>query len=135
MLIFWLAISINICNSVFRQVEKDRVCVSESSADKSLDGMYEWIEWDSQYNGSLYAQSSNNAQERKARCKIDNVTPTYTFKIEDCSTGWDVKNNDVWTSDSNMIVTNCQDICITGNTNSSIDGIYKFNHFDATRNS
>ncbi len=139
---------------------KDKICIEDSSDAELNNAMYEWSYWDRNFNGSVYKQS-NTILDRYlypfitswdgytykigdntsistafwAHCPIDNPLTGYIFNINDCIRKWYTWSNDSLVEDPNMIVTYCQDICITGNRDESIDGTYVFNHFDHTTNS
>eukprot|EP01084_Bolivina_argentea_P282584 483734_1 len=125
----------------------DKLCVSGASQN-SLNGMYEYIYWDSTTNGGIFY---NNAQNKylypyissptkyeyiiadtintlspNIACEISNPSLPYTFNSNDCAQGWQ--------SDTNMRLVNCNDICITGSAHSgNLNGKYVWQYFQHTK--
>eukprot|EP01084_Bolivina_argentea_P199266 341000_1 len=79
-----------------------------------------------------------------AYCKINLNHSEFSdgniFNVDDCVRNWYIGtggNDDARLSflrDPNMVVTSCQDVCVSGNNYSAVDGTYVFSHFDFSKN-
>eukprot|EP01084_Bolivina_argentea_P031803 58853_1 len=156
--IILLILSYHIINAQFDGIKEEEICVKSSKV--SLDGTYQWSYWNADINGSVYYNSDTNLSIYpfirtdghyryyigsntsstwvKAYCVLNNNSTDYIFNINDCVRNWKIfttgDSRSSFVRDANMVVTGCQNICVSANNYSAVDGMYIFSHFDFANN-
>eukprot|EP01084_Bolivina_argentea_P123166 218283_1 len=134
------------------QLSLDKLCVSRSLISSEIDGEYEYFYWDSSLNASMYYNSktdtylypsvdSNNNKEylisttdiNSSINSICSLNQNDAFNPYNCFNNWHSYINDTLIPDPNMRLVNCNDICLTGNDNTWLDGTYVWLVFDLAR--
>eukprot|EP01084_Bolivina_argentea_P190659 327570_1 len=137
----------------------DRYCVSGSIIPGKTEGTYEYAYVNQTTNASVYYNQQtdrylfqwivndsgritkeyligSNPQEFVANtyCIIDDLPPLgEALSPIYCTKGW-VSYDNKWIDDTNMRLSECDDICITGQSKPYLHGTYIWSHFDLTRN-
>eukprot|EP01083_Nonionella_stella_P220237 788181_1 len=130
----------------------DQICISGSVL-HYLNGIYNYSSWDSTKNGSIYYNSQTNqylypwvySSDHKfydissdptrdavsSHCRLP-ITSQTILNPSDCFSGWTSWDGSQWVNDEDLRLVNCNDICVSGNDHSALDGTYKWLHFNRT---
>eukprot|EP01083_Nonionella_stella_P104229 298441_1 len=150
-------ISFMLCLFIFRtQVAKDieistcdTICITNSLR-SDVDGTYRFKYFNSTLNGAVYYNSANQYYLNptiysdnlyyyaiqshngipSSMCAIYNPTSGYIFDPYDCFKGWSTYEDDEWKDDPNQRLANCNDVTVSGNYRSGLDGTYEWSHPD-----
>eukprot|EP01083_Nonionella_stella_P312223 1116064_1 len=94
--------------------------------------LFPWVEHHDTYTTTMYIIGKDPTEFRAHSYCL--VSGSHSFDPSYCTNGWISyhKSRQNWTDDTNMRLTNCNDICITGNTNSKsyVYGTYIWSGFD-----
>eukprot|EP01083_Nonionella_stella_P286770 976059_1 len=135
----------------------EQICISDS-VDDNVNGIYYYYSWDSDTNGSIYYNyqtnkylypwvdtstqhyrvSSDPTRAIGTYCRLP-ITNKTVSNSSDCFNNyvaqWQSFNGTQWVHDKDLRLMNCNDICVSGNFKSSLDGTYKWTHFNRTTRS
>eukprot|EP01084_Bolivina_argentea_P067119 122318_1 len=147
---FFTAIEIHKCrnsslNLTEAMVYTEQMCISGSIL-SSVNGIYEYFGWNSNNNASIYYNSNTNYylypwfyDETKtyliSNNYSDNISVASCDNTEDCFQDWMTNINGQIVPDVELRLVNCNDICLSGNVRLTLNGVYKWDHFNRTRNS
>eukprot|EP01084_Bolivina_argentea_P193726 332340_1 len=139
-------------NSPTFDVETDRVCVTGSEL-ASINGLYKY--WNSTVNGIVFyneatqlhlfpyidelSRSSgymigDDATINIAYCNITKNISNAILNAVDCFDNWKINNGSFFVNGSNMRLVQCNDICVSGNYRSRLDGTYRWKMFSTRFN-
>eukprot|EP01084_Bolivina_argentea_P303166 523351_1 len=136
---------------------QDKVCITGSTL-PGINGTYSYAFWDTHSNGPTYYNSITNqylypliqpyASSRKfylisndtnnnSSSLYCEIPPTNYFNPDYCHNNWLSIDNQTnqYSPDNSIILVNCNDICVSGNYDTSLNGVYKWLHFEQTTNS
>eukprot|EP01083_Nonionella_stella_P286768 976055_1 len=126
----------------------EQICISDS-VDDNVNGIYYYFSWDSDINGSTYYNyqtnrylypwidasskyyfvSSDRTRAVGSYCRLS-IISKLILNPRDCLSPWQSFNDTQLVNDTNLSLVNCNDICVSDNLKSSLDGTYKWLHFD-----
>eukprot|EP01083_Nonionella_stella_P310791 1105727_1 len=130
----------------------DKICITNSLRSE-LDGTYHFKYFNSTLNGAVYYNPTNqrylhpyiesNTKYKyliqrnssistvyaSSSCAIDNPGSEYIFDPYDCFKGWKTHINDELKDDPNQRLANCNDVTVSGNYRSGLDGTYEWSQF------
>eukprot|EP01083_Nonionella_stella_P112655 331704_1 len=134
----------------------DKICITNSLR-SDLEGTYHFKYFNSTLNGGVYHNSENEKYlhpyksstkyqyliqsytsittdpgASSSSCEIGNLASGYTFDPYDCFNGWRTydSTNDEWNDDPNQRLVNCNDVTVSGNYRSGLDGTYEWLKFN-----
>eukprot|EP01083_Nonionella_stella_P177883 626725_1 len=128
----------------------DQMCISDS-VNSQMNGIYYYSSWDSVVNEPIYYNyetnrylypwinasvkyyfvSTDHTQAIGSYCRLP-MTTKPLLNPSDCFTHWQSFNGTQFVNDKDLTLVNCNDICVSGNDHSALDGTYKWLHFDPT---
>eukprot|EP01083_Nonionella_stella_P287854 979916_1 len=138
----------------------DKICITNSLR-SDLEGTYHFKYFNSTLNGGVYHNSENEKYlhpyksstkyqyliqsytsittdpgASSSSCEIGNLASGYTFDPYDCFNGWRTydSTNDEWNDDPNQRLVNCNDVTVSGNYRSGLDGTYEWLKFSFATN-
>eukprot|EP01083_Nonionella_stella_P310792 1105728_1 len=135
----------------------DKICITNSLRSE-LDGTYHFKYFNSTLNGAVYYNPTNqrylhpyiesNTKYKyliqrnssistvyaSSSCAIDNPGSEYIFDPYDCFKGWKTHINDELKDDPNQRLVNCNNVTVSGNYRSGLDGTYEWLKFSFATN-
>eukprot|EP01084_Bolivina_argentea_P009830 18339_1 len=147
-MITWIYFTIAFCTP-----HHQTICIEGDTAlQKRMHGLYEYEGYDPIINTSYYYNSHNdlylfplkNASEDSIWWVLSyhytsfdfiarSIASPNTWNVEDTLYKWQIWNNEAWVKGT-IFALDCTSVCVTGNYRSWLNGEYKWQYFNTTRN-